>query len=123
MSSKDAVNDWSDLTAAEQALTTVMINIDFVGSSITTKCEEAGVSRGTYYIMVKRPGYLEFLNRLVEKTIGDHLYEVSQATFKYALDERGHQDRKLILQMFGKLVDQISVKLPQFIEDLPESDD
>lgn len=117
------IKDWTDLTEGEKNLVMVMMDVEHVGKSISAKCRLAGVTRTIYYHAMKKPGFAEFLNAKVEKMIQDHLYEVTQATFKYALTERGHQDRKMIMQMYGKLIDQVSVRLPQFIEDVPEDDD
>lgn len=88
-------------TAAEKRLLEVLINPDNTGKNVTVLCDLANISRNKYYDAMKKESFKKLVAdttlNLIEGKIGD----VLNATYKYALTAKGHQDRKVLLQMAG----------------------
>jgi len=92
-------------TTAEKKLLEVLINPEYVGSSVTDICNLAGVSRNKYYDAMAKDGFKKLVNDITLNLIKGKASDVLNATYKYALTEKGHQDRKLILTMAGLYTD------------------
>ena len=88
------------LTAAEQRLLEVLVNPANVGLSVTEKCKLANISRTTYYDLMQKPEFLQALNKTALLLIRDRVADVLNATYKFAMQSRNHQDRKLLLELF-----------------------
>lgn len=88
-------------TVAEKRLLEVLINPDNTGKNVTVLCDLANISRNKYYDAMKKEPFKKLVAdttlNLIEGKIGD----VLNATYKYALTAKGHQDRKVLLQMAG----------------------
>ena len=92
-------------TPAEKKLLEVLINPDYVGKSVTAICKAAKVSRFKYYDAMKNESFVELVNETTMSLIKGKVSDVLNATYKYALTEKGHQDRKVLLTIAGIYVD------------------
>ncbi len=89
-----------DITAGEQRLLEVLLNPEHTGKSITEKCRIAGISRAMYYRYMQDEKFLQMLNKTALMLIRDKVADVLNATYKFAMQSRNHQDRKLLLELF-----------------------
>ncbi|GGP07302.1 phBC6A51 family helix-turn-helix protein [Oceanobacillus neutriphilus] len=96
-------------TAAEKKLLEVLINPEFVGLSVKNICNLAGVSRNKYYDAMKKPAFQELVKNTTLELVKGKIGNVLNATYAYALGEKGHQDRKILLTMAGLYVDKQDV--------------
>ena len=98
-------------TTAEKKLLEVLINPENAGKTVTDICNLANVSRRKYY---EAMGKEEFSN-LVDETTMDLVTakagSVLNAAYKYAMKEKGFQDRKMILTIAGIYVDKAQTEL------------
>jgi hypothetical protein len=88
-------------TQAEKKLLIVLVNPEFFGKTIKLICEQAGVTPRTYYKAMEKDGFVELVNETQIEMVKREIGLVLRATLKYSLKERGHQDRKMLLGMFG----------------------
>lgn len=90
------------LTDCGKKLLEVLINPEHIGKTITEKCQIAGISRDTYYKLVKEDGFIDILNEASVDMIKSHVNEIMAATLKYSIkDPKCHSDRKMLLQKCG----------------------
>lgn len=92
-------------TTAEKKLLEVLINPQNVGKSVQDLCNLAGVSRNKYYDAMKKKPFVELVNTITMDLIKAKTSDVLNATYKFSLTERGHQDRKMLLTIAGIYVD------------------
>ncbi|MEO1768281.1 phBC6A51 family helix-turn-helix protein [Candidatus Enterococcus ferrettii] len=97
-------------TAAEKKLLEVLINPEYVGDSITSICKAANVSRKKYYDAMGKEAFVNLVNETTMDLIKGKASDVLNATYKYALKEKGHQDRKLILTIAGIYTDKQEIE-------------
>lgn len=109
-------NDEYKPTAAEKRLLEVLINPDNVGSSVTELCNLANVSRNKYYEAMKKVEFATLVNNMTMELIKGKAASVLNASFKYALEKKGYQDRKLILTIAGIYVDKSQTEITGGIE-------
>ena len=102
---RNGVVEPEELTKAEERLLETMLNPGNIGKSITELCEIAGINRQYYYKIIEKDHFKRLLNKTATELIKDKLLPVVNATLKYALNEKGHQDRKLILTMANLYAD------------------
>lgn len=94
-------------TAAEKKLLEVLINPDFVGKSITAICKAANVSRKKYYDAMSKDEFVRLVNNTTMDLIKGKASDVLNASYKYAMTAKGHQDRKMILTIAGIYTDKV----------------
>lgn len=94
-------NDNYTPTVAEKKLLEVLINPENLGKSVTELCNLADVSRNKYYDAMKKTSFQELVKHTTMELIKGKIGDVVNATYLYALGERGHQDRKMLLTMAG----------------------
>lgn len=88
-------------TVAEKRLLEVLLNPENLGKSVTELCNLAEVSRNKYYDAMKKEEFVREVSETSQKLVMAKIGDVVNATYKYALAERGHQDRKMLLTMAG----------------------
>lgn len=88
-------------TPAEKRLLEVLINPENIGKSVTKLCNLANVSRNKYYDAMKKKPFQELVKDTTLELVKGKIGDVLNATYIYSLDEKGHQDRKLLLTMAG----------------------
>lgn len=88
-------------TVAEQRLLETLSNPENTGKSITELCNLANVSRNKYYDAMDKQGFKDLKTELIMANLEGKIGDVINASYKYALEEKGHQDRKMLLQMAG----------------------
>lgn len=88
-------------TAAEKRLLEVLINPDNTGKNVTVLCNLADISRNKYYSAMKKDAFKQLVTETTKDLIEGKIGDILNATYKYALTAKGHQDRKVLLQMAG----------------------
>ncbi|PGS81645.1 hypothetical protein COC69_05810 [Bacillus cereus] len=104
-------NDRYKPTAAEKRLLEVLINAENVGKTVTELCNLANVSRNKYYEAMQKDEFAQLVNETTMDLIKGKASMVLNAAYKYALAEKGHQDRKLILTVAGVYVEKNQTEL------------
>lgn len=97
-------------TPAEKKLLEVLINPEYLGKSVMDICKVAGVSRFKYYDAMKKEDFVSLVNETTMDLIKGKASDVLNATYKFALKEKGHQDRKMLLTIAGIYVDKQEVE-------------
>ena len=97
-------------TAAEKRLLEVLINPTYVGDSITSICKVANVSRKKYYDAMSKEEFRNLVSDTTMELIKGKASDVLNAAYKYALKEKGYQDRKLILTIAGIYTDKQEIE-------------
>lgn len=92
-------------TAAEKRLLEVLINPAYLGKSVTELCNLAEISRNKYYDAMKKKDFQSLVADTTQDLIKGKIGDVLNATYKYSLTAKGHQDRKVLLTMAGLYVD------------------
>lgn len=92
-------------TVAEKRLLEVLLNPENLGKSVTELCNLAEVSRNKYYDAMKKEDFVELVSETSQELVMAKIGDVVNATYKYALSEKGHQDRKMLLTMAGIFVE------------------
>ncbi|HJA91314.1 MAG TPA: hypothetical protein H9948_11055 [Candidatus Jeotgalibaca merdavium] len=98
-------NDIYKPTAAEKKLLEVLINPEHLGKNVTELCNLANVSRNKYYDAMKKQPFQELVKNTTLELVKGKIGDVLNATYKYALKEKGYQDRKVLLTMAGIYAD------------------
>ncbi|MGX9822900.1 phBC6A51 family helix-turn-helix protein [Lactococcus lactis] len=99
------------LTPAEKKLFEVLINPDNIGKSITDICNLAKVSRFKYYEAMGKEEFSNLVNETTMDLVTAKAGSVLNAAYKYAMKEKGFQDRKMILTIAGIYVDKSQTEL------------
>lgn len=92
-------------TAAEKRLLEVLVNPDYLGKNVSELCKLAGISRNKYYDAMKKKEFQGLVADTTQDLIKGKIGNVLNATYKYSLTAKGHQDRKVLLTMAGLYVD------------------
>ena len=92
-------------TAAEKRLLEVLINPEYLGKNVTELCNLAEISRNKYYDAMKKKDFQSLVADTTQELIKGKIGDVLNATYKYSLTAKGHQDRKVLLTMAGLYVD------------------
>ena len=105
MSKSDTkVNEYRP-TKAENRLLEALVNPDNVGKNVEEMCSVAEVAKNTYYKAMKKPDFVKLVNETTLDLIKGKVSDVLNASYTFALTEKGFQDRKILLQMAGLLVE------------------
>lgn len=102
-------NKWS-LTPARERLLETLVNPEHLGKNVTELCNLAAISRNSYYKFMDEPEFVEMINKTSLDMVKTKIGDVVNATYKYALGEKGHQDRKLLLTIAGLYADKSEVE-------------
>ncbi|WAW14409.1 phBC6A51 family helix-turn-helix protein [Peptostreptococcus equinus] len=94
-------DDIYGLTKAETRLLEVLVNPESVGKSVKYICEQAKISRNTYYKVMKKEKFKHIVKDSVLESMRGNVASILNATYINALSPKGHQDRKLLLSMLG----------------------
>lgn len=97
--------DKYNLTAAGKKLFQVLINPEYLGKNVEELCQIADVSRDTYYRLMKDGHFSDLVSETSKELVMAKMGDVLNATYIYALGEKGHSDRKLLLTMAGLYTD------------------
>ena len=92
-------------TPAEKKLLEVLVSPENTGKSVQDLCNLANISRFKYYQAMKKPDFVKLLNDTTLELIKGKVSDVLNASYTFALTEKGFQDRKILLQMAGLLVE------------------
>lgn len=104
-------------TEAEQKLVEVMMNPDNLDKSITDICGIAKIDRGTYYNAFDKEGFNEYYQQKGKDLISQAVMPTINATKKYARREKGHNDRKLLLEMAKTFTPELTVNVMKEMSD------
>lgn len=98
------------LTKAGKKLFEVLINPQYFDKNVEQLCEIADISKNTYYRLMKEDEFVSLVSETSKEMVMNKVGNVMNATYKYALTEKGHQDRKMLLQMANLYVDKQNVE-------------
>lgn len=98
-------NDKYTPTPAEKKLLEVLLNAENVGKSVQELCNLAGVSRNKYYDAMKKQEFVDLVNKTTMALIKGKAANILNAAYNFALTEKGHQDRKMLLTIAGIYTD------------------
>lgn len=88
--------------------------------SVTQLCTKTGVARNTYYLAIKKPGFVKKRNEILNRVFESFVPDVKKAAVKYAINNaKNFQDRKMILEMTGEYKPSQDVNLH---EDMSEAE-
>ena len=96
-------------TTAEKKLLEVLINPE--GKTVTDICNLANVSRRKYYEAMGKEEFSNLVNETTMDLVTAKAGSVLNAAYKYAMKEKGFQDRKMILTIAGIYVDKTQTEL------------
>lgn len=100
-------NDIYKPSKTELRLLKELLNPESATLNIKDLCEKAGVSRNFYYEATARDGFNSLVKSTALELIKGKAGYLIDATYKYAMQEKGHRDRKLLLEMIGAYTDKI----------------
>ena len=103
-------SDKYKLTPAGKKLFQVLVNPEHLGKNVDELCKIADVSRDTYYRLHKEQGFVDLVSETSKEMVMAKMGDILNATYVYALGEKGHQDRKLLLTMAGLYADKQSIE-------------
>lgn len=103
-------------TPAEKKLLEVLLNAENVGKSVQELCNLAGVSRNKYYDAMKKQEFVDLVNKTTMALIKGKAANVMNAAYNFALTEKGHQDRKMLLTIAGIYSDKQETKISGHIK-------
>lgn len=90
-------------TETEKKLLEVLLDPANYNLSVTNICKKAGVVRQSYYDAMKKPQFREYMNEITRDVLKGKVANLINAAYKFAIaDIRGHQDRKMLLEMVGE---------------------
>lgn len=98
-------------TTAEKKLLEVLINPENAGKTVTDICNLANVSRRKYYEAMGKEEFSNLVNETTMDLVTAKAGSVLNAAYKYAMKEKGFQDRKMILTIAGIYVDKSQTEL------------
>ena len=98
-------------TTAEKKLLEVLINPENAGKTVTDICNLANVSRRKYYEAMGKEEFSNLVNETTMDLVTAKAGSVLNAAYKYAMKEKGFQDRKMILTIAGIYVDKTQTEL------------
>lgn len=98
-------SDEYKLTIAGERLFKTLIDPEHLGQNVSEICSIADVSRPTYYKLMKDEDFTTLVSDTAKALVMSRMGEVVAASFKYAMEERGHSDRKMLLTMAGMYSD------------------
>lgn len=98
-------------TKSEKKLIEVLIDPRNLGKNVIDLCSLAGVSTKVYYTAKKKEGFVDYINNLNFELLKGKIADILNATYIHALGERGHQDRKMLLTIFGLYSDKQEIKV------------
>lgn len=104
-------SDTFRLTPVSRRLYRELINPDNVGLTVSELCDKAKVSRETYYQRMRDDEFVRKVRKEQSNLIKANIGNVLNATYKYALEEKGHQDRKMLLTWAGEYADKTETKI------------
>lgn len=104
-------NDKYKPTVAEKKLLEVLINPENIGKTVTEICNLAGISRNKYYQALEKEEFSNLVNETTMDLVTAKAGSVLNAAYKYAMKEKGFQDRKMILTIAGIYVDKTQTEL------------
>lgn len=99
------------LTPASRRLYRVLVDPENFDLSVSEICEKAKVSRTTYYNRMDEEPFVTSVKEEQRRQVDTKIGNILNATYKYALTEKGHQDRKMLLTWAGEYVDKSETKL------------
>jgi len=88
-------------TPAEEKLLAVLLNPDLVSDSVTDKCQNAGISRQTYYEAMKKPGFMELVQGFRKEMLQAEIQDLIQVGIKEAKNG-SYQHWKALMEMAGE---------------------
>lgn len=99
------------LTPASRRLYRELVNPENFDLTVSELCDKAKVSRNTYYQRMKDEAFVNSVKAEQRRQVESKIGNVLNATYKYAMTEKGHQDRKMLLTWAGEYTDKLESKI------------
>lgn len=99
------------LTPSSRRLLEALINPDNLDKNVTQLCNIADISRNSYYRFMKEQEFVDLVNDTIMDLIKGKVGNIMNATYKFALTEKGHQDRKMLLTMLGAYTEKKEISM------------
>lgn len=103
--------DIQALTPASRRLYYVMTDPENFNLTITDLCSKANISRNTYYRRMSEPEFVGMVNEEQRSQVEEKIGNVLLATYRFAMEEGGHQDRKMLLKWAGEYTEKSETKI------------
>jgi len=103
--------DIYELTPATRRLYNAMIDPENFSLSVTDLCAKANISRNTYYRRMSEPEFVDMIKEEQRSQVEEKIGNVLMATYRYAMEEGGHQDRKMLLKWAGEFTEKSETKI------------
>ncbi|NSW92869.1 MAG: hypothetical protein HPY74_19885 [Firmicutes bacterium] len=93
------------LSPTREKILEAMVNPEFLGLSITEKCQRIGVSRESWYQALRDEKFMELVGKTSLDLVREKLGEILASSIKTAITcgSRGYQDRRMLLELAGLL--------------------
>lgn len=112
-------NDIYIPTKAEKRILEVALNPVYAQKNITERCKLAETSRETWYKAMRKPAFIELLNKLTLDLLKGRINDIVNATYNFATsNSKCSTDRKVLLTMAGLYSDRIESKNENVNENL-----
>lgn len=95
--------DVCHLSAARERILQALLNPEFIGLSITEKCQRINVSRQAWYVALHDSKFMEFVNKTSLDVLKENIAPVMAALSKSAAspNPRSNPDRRLFFELTG----------------------
>ena len=100
-----------ELTPASRRLYRVLVNPENFDLNVSQICKKANVHHNTYYRRMAEESFVNSVRAEQRRQVESKIGNVLNATYKYAMTERGHQDRKMLLTWAGEYTDKLESKI------------
>lgn len=101
----------SRLAPASRRLFRELINPENYNLTVSQVCAKADVNESTYYRRMREDDFVSVVRAVQRRQVESKIGNVLNATYRYALKERGHQDRKMLLTWAGEYAEKSETKI------------
>lgn len=96
-------SDGPQLTPAREKILMALLNPEFVGLTVTEKCQRIDVSRQAWYVALHDPIFMELVNKTSLDVLKENVASVMGALIKSASNpsSKSNPDRRLFFELTG----------------------
>ncbi len=97
------VNDEQRLSPTREKILIALLNPEFVGLTVTEKCQRIGVSRQAWYCALHDSAFMELVNKTSLDVLKENIVGVMNALIKSASNpsSKSNSDRRLFFELTG----------------------
>lgn len=103
-------SDVPHLSPAREKILQALLNPEFVGLTVTEKCQRIGVSRQAWYVALHDPAFMELVNKTSLDVLKEGISGVMAALLKSASNPspKSNPDRRLLFELTGHTTKEIN---------------